>query len=334
MARNRTVGLDLRVLEDRQVLVNFSDNPIIDKKSGAFIGAWESLGVEPEGSQHSRTREVTSNTTNLTGGQTATSYAAGAITAAVDGIEGSPVMRHIENPGAVIQDGTTYGEHSSRVAKAYVAFVHKFTSGLVRIWVTREKAELTINESVTSKDPQAVPVTITFKNGADEFYYEERFYIVGKDGSVARVEEKIFKDVDDLRDQIEKGTAFFPKASGDNLKAMVVKETDSSGVKLAEYEAPADEASPEVAKAQGTFALKGATGGTFTITVGDHTTTALAHNASADDVQKALVAAGEGTAEVVGEASTGFIVRKVAEKPIVDASSLTGGSWPKAVTVS
>ena len=155
MAENRTLGLDLRVLEDRQVLLHFGDNPVIDKNTGAFVGGWESLGLEPEESQHSHTREVSSNTTNLTGGQTATSYSAGAITATVDGIAGSPAMRYIENPGAVTKDGTTYGEHSSRVAKAFVAFVHKFTSGLVRIWVTREKAELVVNERVVAKDPQA-----------------------------------------------------------------------------------------------------------------------------------------------------------------------------------
>lgn len=236
MAENRTVGLDLRVLEDRQVLVFFGDEPIIDKKTGAFVGGWESLGLEPSDSQHAHTREVTSNTTNLTGGQNATSYTAGAITAAVDGIAGSPVMRYIENPGAVTQDGTTYGEHSSKVAKAFVAFVHKFTSGLVRIWVSREKADLVINERVTSKDPQARPVAITFKNGEDERYYEERFYLVGEDGSVTRVEEKIFKDVEDLQAQVKAGTAFYPKASGSGLTAMVAVEDDSNGVKLQEYQ--------------------------------------------------------------------------------------------------
>lgn len=236
MAENRTVGLDLRVLEDRQVLVFFGDNPIIDKKTGAFVGGWESLGLEPSDSQHAHTREVTSNTTNLLGGQNATSYTAGAITAAVDGIAGSPVMRYLENPGAVTQDGTTYGEHSSKVAKAFVAFVHKFTSGLVRIWVSREKADLVINERVTSKDPQARPVAITFKNGEDERYYEERFYMVGEDGTVTRVEEKIFKDVEDLQEQVEAGTAFYPKASGSGLTAMVAVEDDSNGVKLQEYE--------------------------------------------------------------------------------------------------
>lgn len=238
MAQNRSVGLDLRVLEDREVLVNFSDDPIIDKKTGAFVGEWESLGLEPTDSQHGHTREVSSNTTNLTGGQSSTSYTAGAITAAVDGIAGSPVMRYIENPGAVVQDGTTYGKHSDQVAKGYVAFVHKFTSGLVRIWVSREKADLVINERVTAKDPQARPVQITFNNGDDERYYEERFYIVGEDGSVVRVEEKVFKDVADVQAQIEAGTAFHPQASSNGLTAMVVTDDESGDVTLHEYEDP------------------------------------------------------------------------------------------------
>lgn len=236
MAKSRTVGLDLRVLEDRQVLLYFGDNPTIDKATGAFVGDWDALGLEPADSQHSDTREVSSNNTNLTGGQTATSYTAGAITGAVDGIEGSPAMRYIENPGAVVQDGTTYGEHSSKVAKAYVAKVHKYTSGLVRIWVSREKAELVINERVVAKDPQARPVQITYKNGDDERYYEERFYMVGEDGAVVRVEEKVFKDVTDLQAQIDAGTAFHPKASASGLTAMtVVADKSADDVTLYEY---------------------------------------------------------------------------------------------------
>lgn len=238
MSKLRSVGLDLRVLEDREVLVNFSDDPTIDKKTGAFVGEWESLGLEPTDSQHGETREVSSNTTNLTGGQSATSYTAGAITGAVDGIAGSPVMRYIENPGAVVQDGTTYGKHSDEVAKGYVAFVHKFTSGLVHIWASREKADLVISERVTAKDPQARPVQITFNNGDDERYYEERFYIVGKDGSVTRVEEKIFKDISDVEAQIKAGTAFHPQASANGLTAMVVKDDESGDATLHEYENP------------------------------------------------------------------------------------------------
>ena len=181
---------------------------------------------------------MSSNTTNLTGGQTATSYTAGAITGAVDGIAGSPTMRYIENPGAVVQDGTTYGKHSDEVAKGYVAFVHKFTSGLVHIWASREKADLVISERVTAKDPQARPVQITYNNGDDERYYEERFYIVGKDGSVALVEEKIFKNVEDVAAQIKAGTAFHPQASANGLTAMVVKNDESGDVTLHEYENP------------------------------------------------------------------------------------------------
>lgn len=238
MARNRNIGLDIRVLEDRQVLVFFGDDPAIDKKTGAFIDGWEALGVEPTDSNHGHTREVTSNDTNLTGGNTETSYTAGPLSGAVDGIAGSPVMRYIENPGAVVQDGTVYGAHTAEVARGYVAFVHKFSSGLVRIWVSREKAELTINERQTAKDPQARPVAIKFKNGTDERYYEERFYIVGKDGAVARVEEKIFKDIEDLEKKIEQGKAFFPQASGSKLTAMTVVDEKTGGVTLHEYKKP------------------------------------------------------------------------------------------------
>ena len=245
MAQNRNVGLDIRVLEDRQVLVHFGDNPTIDRATGAFVGGWHSLGLEPADSNHSTTREVSSNATNLTGGQTATSYTAGALTAAVDGIAGSPVMRHIENPAGVTQDGTTFDKHSSEVAKAYVAFVHKFASGLVRIWVSREKADLVINERATATDPQARPVAITFQNGDDEFYAEERFYQVGDDGAVVQVESKIFEDVADLQDQIDAGTAFHPQASDSGLTAMVPVAEESDGVTLVEYEDPEAEEGTE-----------------------------------------------------------------------------------------
>lgn len=60
--------------------------------------------------------------------------------------------------------------------------------------------------------------------------------MVGEDGTVTRVEEKIFKDVEDLQAQVEAGTAFYPKASGRGLTAMVAVEDDSNGVKLQEYE--------------------------------------------------------------------------------------------------
>lgn len=236
MAQNRAVGLPIRVLEDREVLLHFGDNPVIDKQTGAFVGGWESLGLEPADSQHAHTRDVSSNETNLTGGQTATSYTAGAISAAVDGIAGSPVMRYIENPAGSVHEGTTFGKHSDEVAKAYVAFVHKFTSGLVRVWVSREKADLVINERATAKDPQARSVQVTFQNGQDEHYYEERFYVVGEGGEAVRVEEKIFQDVADLQAKIDAGEAFHPQASDNGLTAMVAVEDESNGVSLYEYE--------------------------------------------------------------------------------------------------
>ena len=249
MAQSRTVGLPLRVLEDRMVLADFSGEAVIDKKTGAFVGPWEALGVEPQDSNHSHTREVSSNTTTMTGGQQATSFTPGAISATVDGVAGSPVMRYIENPGMAVQEGTTYGKHTAEVAKARLAFIHKFTSGLVRIWVSREKANLTINDRVTATDPQARPVAIAFENGDDEFYYEERFYMVGADGAAVRVEEKVFVDVEDLAAQVEAGTAFYPEASGNDLKAMVVVDDPSGDVILHEYKDPetgeTSEVSPE-----------------------------------------------------------------------------------------
>lgn len=232
MAKLRTAGLDLRVIVDRQVLVFFGDNPIIDKATGAFVGGWESLGLEPEGSSHSHSREVTSTKTNLTGGQIATSYAAGGISGTVDGIDGSPVMRHIENPGAAVEGGVVYGAHSSDVASAYVAFVRKYDSGLVQIWVSREKANLTIASNTKSKDPAAVPVSIDYKNGDDGFYYEERFYMLGEGGAVVAVAPKVFQDVADLAAQITAGTAFHPEASEAGMTAMVITTEDSNGTDL------------------------------------------------------------------------------------------------------
>lgn len=232
MAKQRTAGLNLRVLVDRQVLVFFGDKPIIDKATGAFVGGWESLGLEPDGSTQGHSREVTSTNTNLTGGQIATSYTAGGISGTVDGIAGSPVMRHIENPGAVVEGGTIYGAHSSDVARAYVAFVRKYDSGLVHIWVSREKADLTIASNTASKDPAAVPVAITYKNGDDSFYYEERFYMLGEGGAVVAVAPKVFQDVADLAAQISAGTAFHPEASEAGMTAMVITTEDSNGVDL------------------------------------------------------------------------------------------------------
>ena len=245
MSKLRTVGLpSAPVSEDRQVLVHFGDNPGIDRATGAFVGDWHALGLEPQDSSHSHTREVTTNTTNLTAGQSDTSYTTGAITGAVDGIPGSPVMRYIENPAASVVDGVTIGAHTAEVARAYVAFVHKFKSGLVHTWVSREKAELVINERAVSRDPQARPVAITYNNGDDEHYYEENFYMVGESGSVA-VEPKIFKNFDDLEQQITAGTAFYPSVTGSDMTAMVPREVDAGDATLQEYDDVTNEGTGE-----------------------------------------------------------------------------------------
>lgn len=84
-----------------------------------------------------------------------------------------------------------------------------------------------------------------------------------------------------------------------------------------------------------TFTLAGATGGTYTISVGSKKTTELQHNSTAEKVKQALVAAGETKANVTGSASSGFTITGVTKKPTVDGSTLTGGSFPSApVTVS
>lgn len=84
-------------------------------------------------------------------------------------------------------------------------------------------------------------------------------------------------------------------------------------------------------------------GGTFTITVGADTTSALAYNASAATVQtaiRALTAVGAGNADVTGPAGGPYRVEYISGKagtamPVAtgNASLLTGGSNPKAVHV-
>ena len=86
--------------------------------------------------------------------------------------------------------------------------------------------------------------------------------------------------------------------------------------------------------ATGTFNLSGATGGTFTVSVGSKKTSDLAYNASSSAVQSALRSAGESGASVSGDATSGFTISGVSAKPTVDASKLTGGTFPKQVTVS
>lgn len=82
------------------------------------------------------------------------------------------------------------------------------------------------------------------------------------------------------------------------------------------------------------FSVKGATGGTYTITVASNTTAAIAHDAQADAVQTALRTAGESEAVVTGTVADGFVVAKVSAKPAVAGDSLTGGDFPKSVVVS
>lgn len=240
MAMKRTDGLNIQVLEDKEVLMHFGDAPAIDRKTGAFGPGWHSAGLEPTDSSWTESREVTENTTNLTGGQTATSYTAGAVTGSVDLIAGSPVEDYIEWPETAVKDGTLYRKHSSKVAKAYVARVHKFQSGVVGIKVSREKATLSIPERTTSTDPEARTLNISYKNGDDEFMFEEMFYLVGEDGAVMEVTPKIFQDIEDLQSKIDAGEAFHPSASAAGLRAYVpaADKDEADGVDLVEFTDP------------------------------------------------------------------------------------------------
>lgn len=240
MSKNRAAGLDVRTLEDREVLFFFGDDPAIDRKTGVFGPGWHSGGLEPADGSHDMTRNVESNKTNLTGGQTATSYRAADVNRTVNLIQGSPVLDKIEWPDTVVQGGTLYRKHTSQVAKAFTATVHKYTSGITHIQVSREKAQLTAAERNRATDPAGRPVNIDYNNGSDEVMFEERYYKIGKDGSVTQVKEKIFKDIANLDKLVNDGKAFVPKASADGMKAFVpVEDTDTGdGVELIEFKDP------------------------------------------------------------------------------------------------
>lgn len=158
--------------------------------------------------------------------------------------------------------------------------------------------------------------------------------MIGDDGSVVRVEEKIFKDVSDLQAQIEAGTAFHPKASADGLTAMTVVEDEAAaGVTLHEYKDPTTGESVEQGgNVTSGFNIAGATGGQYVLRVNGKETDPLDFDASASDVQAALVAIGESSASVSGDQASGFSLAGLSAKPSGDFSSLTGGDFPKEVS--
>lgn len=223
MSKLRTAGIDIKVLEDKEVLMHFGDNPVIDRKTGTFMEGWHSAGLEPADSTWSESREVTENKTNLTGGQTVASYQAGAVSATVDLIPGSEVLDYIEWPDTVTKDGVLYRKHTSKVAKATVARIHKFASNIIGIKVSREKASLTVAERTTSTDPTPRSLNVAYNNGPDEVMFEEMYYLIKENGTVEEVQKKIFKDVSDLQTQVDAGKAFVPQASTSGLEAFVPK---------------------------------------------------------------------------------------------------------------
>ncbi|MBE7338125.1 hypothetical protein [Corynebacterium aurimucosum] len=240
MSKLRTAGLNVKVLEDKEVLMHFGEKPAIDIKTGTFGPGWHSAGLEPADSTWTENREVTSNKTNLTAGQTTTSFTAGAYTGAVDLVPGSAVVDYIEWPDTVNKEGTLYRKHTSEVAKAYVARIHKFQSGVIGIKVSREKALLTISERGTTTDPTPRSLAIDYVNGGDEVMVEERYYHVGKDGTVAEVQPKIFQNIDELDAKIASGDAFVPGASESGLTAFIPVADKvgnaTDGVTLNEFE--------------------------------------------------------------------------------------------------
>lgn len=237
MAQNRAEGLNIRQLEDKEVLFYFGDDPTIDRKTGTFLKGWHSGGLEPADTAWNLNREITTNTTELTGGQTVTSHTAGAVTSSVDLIPGSPVVDHIEWPDTVVQHGTLYRRHSAKVAKGFVARIHKFGSGILGIKASREKAELLAADRNQGKDAPTRTVNITYENGADEFIFEDMYYHIGEDGTTVQVEEKVFKDVEDIQAKIKAGEAFVPQGSASGLTAFVVKQdTGKGGADLITFE--------------------------------------------------------------------------------------------------
>ena len=226
MAQTRAQGIDIRVLEEKEVLFDFNGEGLIDKATGTFVGSWLSGGYEPAGSTWSLTRTVNSTDTDLTGGQTATSYTPGPVTSTAELIPGSPALDYIEWPDSVVQDDVTYRKHNAKVAKGFVARVHRFQSGIVGIMVTRELANNTVSDRGTANDPAGRSVTTNWKNGSDEVMAEEMYYRIGEDDTVTQVVPKRFVDVADLQTQIDAGTAFKSDAAPGALTAMVPVQTD------------------------------------------------------------------------------------------------------------
>ena len=330
MAQKRTEGLNIRVLEDKEVLMHFGDNPAIDTKTGTFGPGWHSAGLEPNDSTWNETRNVDSNKTNLTGGQTATSYTAGDVTGSVDIIPGSPVLDYIEWPDTVTQDSVLYRKHTNEIAQAHVARVHKFQSGIMGIKVSREKANLTVADRNQGNDPTAHTLNIDYINGDDEVMFEENYYLITED-AVVKVEKKIFQDIEDLEGKVASGEAFIPQAGEKGVA--YVKATDSvakevDGVDLIDFKDPEAGETSEVAK---TVTLpSGVSDGTFTLTVDGHTTSDLAYNATGAVVQSAVQAAGAADVTVSGSAGGPYTING-ASTVTADGASLTADSTIIAV---
>lgn len=74
------------------------------------------------------------------------------------------------------------------------------------------------------------------------------------------------------------------------------------------------------------FSLKGATGGTWKITIGSVAVDGLPHTIKDEKLQERLRAAKAATAKVSGSVQSGFVVSGVSGKPVIDVSKLDGVS--------
>lgn len=82
------------------------------------------------------------------------------------------------------------------------------------------------------------------------------------------------------------------------------------------------------------YSVKGATGGTYTISINGKMTATIEYNATAAAIQAAIRASGENEATVGGTVDAGFTITKVSAEPTVIATGLTGGGFPKTVEVT
>lgn len=237
-------GINTRVVEDREVLMHFGDNPAIDIATGTFMEGWVSAGIEPEALNHGENRDQPSTDTALTGGITETSYAVGAVTGTVELIPGSAVLDYIEWPDSPVEGGVIYRRNTPRVARPYVARAYRFDSGILLYRVSREPADLTVADRARAKDPNGRSVNIKYKTGDFGITFEDVYYYITGEGVPVQVEKKIFQNISDVQAKVAAGTAFVPEVAGMGVTAFVPVKNDD-GLTIIEKDEPVEPVDPE-----------------------------------------------------------------------------------------